>query len=1249
MSFSRASSNIDKDKDHFDNKISSVYPHQEDDKKNTSYQSFAGTATSGSQVDAVNNTNNNNINSELNPQTVTKNYKREKSVKKKLETSPNNLKKPNNLMKSVSKKKIIEPELYKVTPEEIRLVKSTKKGETKAKDKENKSPKEISNKKKSKISIPLSQSINIVNEAKSLLQLQSNSQQSQNQQIEISSSNNNNNNNSNNNNSNSQIKLDLPTITPLHNNINKFNQSYSQYSNQFSPKQSEDHHQYFKHINTINTINNDAYSDLDRREGGVGRGINNSIRNKSIVNRSAEFFEPTNNEFFNHSKSFAYPVGHSGGMYGMSSGVGVGGFEMYPGMNYQIQNKQISQIQVPQINQGIQLNKGSQLNQGNQNQKMIITHPNQINIVPIKEIKDNKDDKINIRDQSFNLENTINSNNLQTEQLVLPNITDPIFETKEPEITNPKNKPAVKKIISEVKQVKKVMKINNRGTNPLSRVSKSKEKSKPKTKTDEVSNYYDNKYLKDHSSGQVKNSKTFRKDSKSDIKIKQKSPPLTAKVEAPKAVRDDKSSYFSSNINQIFDNNNFKDYQSYLSSQGVNEISNLNENWNNPSNIKNQFPQQIYSNFPTQFNQQQSQGYHNPYLNQQQQHSQNQHIYQHPERLQVSQNQPIQTVKNTKKLFLKEKIKCCYCLKAPKAPIQLKCAHYLCFECAVEIKSISEFLINKSTNWLECPDCTVKTFYDDNSVGINANNLDHVRGCLNQLIIDYTPAEEEFKDKPVLCEICPESIYKHHADWECLNCDVMICQDCKERHLLRHFDHKIIQLSSFYQTKVESLLCEIHKEPLKLYCLTEKKPCCLICANYDNFHGNHEVKSLKMIIENCNIDFGLLIRDGTFVGKFFETFTSELTKIKNQMTDEYSFFKQKAFETKSRLIKLIENRFEQINKDLNDVFQVQIDELERKITNYTLLFQRFNYFKNMIVEVDLDNLRKIERVNLINNLMKSVSFEDLIDLPLDIDFKRDTVSPILDSTTPYNYYKNPQEVYKLSRENIAIITEKLSLKNSCFCNDPHDKITKLMQTYSFLQIHNHDLHVLLDLFKGSSTINVELINSDLLAVFPRIRSGELIYKVSLHGSTPETFHHYCDNKGPTLTIVKTVDNYVFGGFNPVSWMSENMYNETEEAFLFSLSDGKYRKPLRCPLKHSKKKYSIKQSDAEFSPGFGETNEADLFIAYKNIQNSYSNLGNVYECPEGYDPGLFFAGKSKGWEIVDIEVYSIELMDSNMII
>jgi hypothetical protein len=48
--------------------------------------------------------------------------------------------------------------------------------------------------------------------------------------------------------------------------------------------------------------------------------------------------------------------------------------------------------------------------------------------------------------------------------------------------------------------------------------------------------------------------------------------------------------------------------------------------------------------------------------------------------------------------------------------------------------------------------------------------------------------------------------------------------------------------------------------------------------------------------------------------------------------------------------------------------------------------------------------------------------------------------------------------------------------------------------------------------------------------FPKARFKR-IYNASTDGWDADDFHRFCDIKGWTLTIIKTTDNYIFGGFN----------------------------------------------------------------------------------------------------------------------
>lgn len=51
---------------------------------------------------------------------------------------------------------------------------------------------------------------------------------------------------------------------------------------------------------------------------------------------------------------------------------------------------------------------------------------------------------------------------------------------------------------------------------------------------------------------------------------------------------------------------------------------------------------------------------------------------------------------------------------------------------------------------------------------------------------------------------------------------------------------------------------------------------------------------------------------------------------------------------------------------------------------------------------------------------------------------------------------------------------------------------------------------------------------------------KLIYRASEHDYTASSFHEYCDNKGPTLIVIKSSVGLIFGGYTSVHWTSDSI-------------------------------------------------------------------------------------------------------------
>ena len=53
----------------------------------------------------------------------------------------------------------------------------------------------------------------------------------------------------------------------------------------------------------------------------------------------------------------------------------------------------------------------------------------------------------------------------------------------------------------------------------------------------------------------------------------------------------------------------------------------------------------------------------------------------------------------------------------------------------------------------------------------------------------------------------------------------------------------------------------------------------------------------------------------------------------------------------------------------------------------------------------------------------------------------------------------------------------------------------------------------------------------------------LIYRASEHEYTASSFHECCNDKGPTLIVIKSDGGWIFGGYTTQSWSGDGIYNK----------------------------------------------------------------------------------------------------------
>ena len=138
--------------------------------------------------------------------------------------------------------------------------------------------------------------------------------------------------------------------------------------------------------------------------------------------------------------------------------------------------------------------------------------------------------------------------------------------------------------------------------------------------------------------------------------------------------------------------------------------------------------------------------------------------------------------------------------------------------------------------------------------------------------------------------------------------------------------------------------------------------------------------------------------------------------------------------------------------------------------------------------------------------------------------------------------------------------------------------------------------------------------------------------MSENGTTSEYFHKYCDNKGPSLILIKTKNNKIFGGFTPLNWNTKdgNTKDLNNKTFIFSLN--------------LKKKYDMINKEGvaiinspEYGPIFGQidfalTKDMAKGESYADSCSNFLSIDNLELTGERGNLGNF--------ETEEFEVYKV---------
>lgn len=185
-----------------------------------------------------------------------------------------------------------------------------------------------------------------------------------------------------------------------------------------------------------------------------------------------------------------------------------------------------------------------------------------------------------------------------------------------------------------------------------------------------------------------------------------------------------------------------------------------------------------------------------------------------------------------------------------------------------------------------------------------------------------------------------------------------------------------------------------------------------------------------------------------------------------------------------------------------------------------------------------------------------------------------------------------------------------------------------------------------NLLQSKTTLNSNILSYSQtknlidLIDFPIDTKWTLLYSGERDGFGAADFHSRCDFKSPTLTVIKSENGNIFGGYTEAMWTSENEKEMRDpKSFVFSLVN-EFDKPYVARIEDACNP-AIKCSPM-FGPIFGY-NEICVMDECCNSMENKSNYSYFFEKPVSlnydFDEGnkVYLSG-SNLFKVIGIEVF-----------
>jgi len=555
-----------------------------------------------------------------------------------------------------------------------------------------------------------------------------------------------------------------------------------------------------------------------------------------------------------------------------------------------------------------------------------------------------------------------------------------------------------------------------------------------------------------------------------------------------------------------------------------------------------------------------------------------------------------------------------------ECPLPLSCGHHVCKKCLPPNKNYQ----------FRCIKCSCINQFDLNTCqesDIVAFHLQHYLPNLSKLINEKIEAEIEISDDPV-------NSLKNFYDTkiETIRDDIDIRTESLKAELdnLRDFHHQQLDdLKSKINTKIELILQENNDDEKKVSPLSVKKH--KTASNFEELYKNQKA---LLDIRNKNNFYHL---KSIYIDFYFNKTSFSLINI-----GELNYFDMSEIDSAILDLNGLTNLYHicafKKPKKLCLLYRASVDGFDA-----ARFHEKCDYTPNTLTVVKSNNgfifggfttqmWTNLNSLSSIDNEAFLFSLVNAENCPEKMIVKPDSKAVENDSSHGPKFGSGPDLFICSDAHNSSNSCSVLDKSYSCKSNEPNkffDGETEFMLS----EIEVFVLANAYDFVDGESSIlnYLEMYRLYNLCGFENMKNWKLLYRASSDGFEASKFHENCDDIANTLTIVKSTNNFIFGGFTSQTWTNQaSIYKTDEKAFLFGFRNPS-NKTAKLPIKPNC--YAI-YCDPNSGPNFGDlvisncsnTNDSSLSIG-SNYLNSYSSSYQL------------FADRNS-FRISEIEVFSL---------